>query len=514
MVKLCAAALPARLPQAQHRCTVPARWDALTIITYASLTMSTWQDVQKLPLLPLQHDQVASHLNRVQDAGLPHPTHPLSKLARTSASWTRHLNTLAERSSTGLVPWLIVLPLLASVLAHVYFHMFSTLHIYLALVWLGVPAATVSTLAAIASRSATKSASGRDRLKATVLLTLLCTVIRRTFTVNPRQAFSNDPYEQSQNQTFFIAVDMYNSEHLFPSFSQSLLTLAERLGKSNVFVSIYESNSKDSTKQHLLRLQSEFGLRGISNQIRMIDNSRREELDRIQRLAMVRNEALRPIHDGIDALNNQTFSKLIWLNDILFRPESVLELLSTNGGTFDQVCALDYLPLGFYDTWVMRDVEGDRPTPLWPYFKREKDVNSLRRGDTIPVNSCWNGMTIFDAKWFLPSNDSATGTPGVDDGPIRFRTHPECNVSECLLPSYDIHVRSKSRPLIFVNPRAVATYQYRDFLMYDRIMRSNIVTLWSRVWQDLISHSLFGFMVEIGRKKDECADTLRKGWKT
>jgi hypothetical protein len=282
--------------------------------------MSTWQDVQKLPLLPLQHDQVASHLNRVQDAGLPHPTHPLSKLARTSASWTRHLNTLAERSSTGLVPWLIVLPLLASVLAHVYFRMFSTLHIYLALVWLGVPAATVSTLAAIASRSATKSASGRDRLKATVLLTLLCTVIRRTFTVNPRQAFSNDPYEQSQNQTFFIAVDMYNSEHLFPSFSQSLLTLAERLGKSNVFVSIYESNSKDSTKQHLLRLQSEFGLRGISNQIRMIDNSRREELDRIQRLAMVRNEALRPIHDGIDALNNQTFSKLIWLNDILFRP--------------------------------------------------------------------------------------------------------------------------------------------------------------------------------------------------
>ncbi len=121
-------------------------------------------------------------------------------------------------------------------------------------------------------------------------------------------------------------------------------------------------------------------------------------------------------------------------------------------------------PIPFHSrSWVMRDVEGDRPTPLWPYFKREKDVNSLRRGDTIPVNSCWNGMTIFDAKWFLPSNDSATGTPGVDDGPIRFRTHPECNVSECLLPSYDIHVRSKSRPLIFVNPRAVASKCPRPF---------------------------------------------------
>lgn len=30
--------------------------------------------------------------------------------------------------------------------------------------------------------------------------------------------------------------------------------------------------------------------------------------------------------------------------------ESILELLSTNNGHFDQACALDYFPLGFYDT--------------------------------------------------------------------------------------------------------------------------------------------------------------------
>lgn len=196
----------------------------------------------------------------------------------------------------------------------------------------------------------------------------------------------------------------------------------------------------------------------------------------------------------------------------------------------------------------MRDIEGNRPTPLWPYFKREQDVATLRKGDPIPVNSCWNGVTVFDAKWFLPTSPedrNATATPGVDDGPIRFRTHPECNVSECLLPSYDIHVRSKQRPLIFVNPKAVASkcsgqlcfshdfafsradmtrvltllsliaaYQYNDYIMYDWIMRSNIVNLWSRVWQDVISHLLFGFFAELGRKKDECADALRSGWKT
>lgn len=110
-------------------------------------------------------------------------------------------------------------------------------------------------------------------------------------------------------------------------------------------------------------------------------------------------------------------------------------------------------------SWVMHDVEGNRPTPLWPYFKREEDIASLRRGDAIAVNSCWNGMTVFDAKWFLPTTrrNNDTARPGIDDGPIRFRTHPECNVSECRLTSYDIHIRSKQRPLIFVNPKAVAS---------------------------------------------------------
>lgn len=124
-------------------------------------------------------------------------------------------------------------------------------------------------------------------------------------------------------------------------------------------------------------------------------------------------------------------------------------------------------------------------------------------------------MTVFDTKWFLPtSGDGKNSTSaGVDDGPIRFRTHPLCLVSECLLTSYDIHVRSKQRPLIFVNPKAVATYQWRDYLMYDWIMRSSIVTIWSRFWQDLISHSLFPFLVEIGRKQDNCAEALRSGWK-
>uniref|UniRef100_V5EJG4 CAP59 (Required for capsule formation) n=2 Tax=Kalmanozyma brasiliensis (strain GHG001) TaxID=1365824 RepID=V5EJG4_KALBG len=392
--------------------------------------------------------------------------------------------------------------------------MFSTLHIFLAVVWIGLPVATTSTLAAVASRYLSKSNASRDNLKAALLTALLCTVAWRTFTVNHHHSLPDlDSYPRnSNNETVFIAVNLYNSEHLFPAFSDNLLQVVHHLGEENVFISIYESNSHDRTKQLLSQFERELHLRGIQNSIRMLDNNRRNDMDRIERLALIRNEALNPIQSGVHGLHGRTFSKLLWLNDIFFRPESVLELFSTNGGRFDQVCGLDYLPLGFYDTWVMRDVEGNRQTPLWPYFHLESDIARLRKGELIPVNACWNGMTIFDAKWFLPTSNS-TAQPGVDDGPIRFRTHPECLASECLLPSYDIHVRSKQRPQIFVNPRVVATYQWRDYLMYDWIMRSNIVNIWSRIWQDLISHSLFGFFVEIGRKKDDCAEALRRGWK-
>lgn len=467
----------------------------------------------------------------MQAEGAPYETHALaddhdllysslSKHHWSSAPWARRLGDLADPSSFGLVPTLVGLPLIVSVFAHLYFRMFSTLHIFLALVWIGLPVATISTLAAMASKhyhhNRTASGTRRDHLKAAVLVTLLCTVAWRTFTFSPYRTLSDFSQLPANNETVFIAVNLYNSESLFPAFSDSLLEVVNRLGEQNVYVSIYESNSQDRTKQLLSSLRDDLEARNVQNSIRMLDNNRRNDMDRIERLALIRNEALAPIQAGVHGLHGRTFTKLIWLNDIFFRPESVLELLTTNDGRFDQVCALDYLPLGFYDTWVMRDVQGYRPTPLWPYFKLEQDISSLRKGEVIPVNSCWNGMTIFDAKWFLPtSKDAKDPSPssGVDDGPIRFRTHPQCLASECMLPSYDIHVRSKQRPLIFVNPKAVATYQWCDYLMYDWIMRSNIVNLWSRIWQDLISHSLFGFVVEFGRKKDDCAEALRSGWK-
>ena len=280
------------------------------------------QQSQKLPLLPLQAETAPYDLHAITDVDDELLTSGIAvhKFAWKSAPWARRLSTLAERSSTGSFPWLVGLPLIISVFAHIYFRMFSTLHIFLAFVWVGLPAATFSAIAVVASRYNSKIATGRDYFKAAILLALLGTVAWRTCTTSPRRAPTSVTLMPHSNETVFIAVNLYNAEHLFPAFSDSLFELMHHLGEDNVYVSIYESNSKDRTKQHLSLLQRDLERRGVQNRIRMLDNSRREELDRIERLAIIRNEALSPIHDGIHGIHNRTFTKLIWLNDIFYRP--------------------------------------------------------------------------------------------------------------------------------------------------------------------------------------------------
>lgn len=278
------------------------------------------QHSQNVPLLPLQAGVSPYEAHCDVDDDLLYSASSLDKRAWYAGPWASRLGDLAKRSSNGLLPLLVGLPLLVSIIAHIYFQMFSTLHVFLALVWVGLPAATVSTIAAIASRFFSGGEAKRDHLKASVLLALLFTVTWRTFTVSPHRGFSEPGTVSTSNETIFIAVNLYNSEPLFPHFSDSLLHLAHLLGEQNVYVSIYESNSKDNTKQHLSILQHNLELRGIQNRIRMLDNSRRTEFERIERLALIRNEALSPIHDGIHGLHDRTFAKVLWLNDIFFRP--------------------------------------------------------------------------------------------------------------------------------------------------------------------------------------------------
>ncbi|CAO1623631.1 unnamed protein product [Jaminaea pallidilutea] len=344
------------------------------------------------------------------------------------------------------------------------------------------------------------------------------------------QLHSPSPAPQwRQPGTVYIAANLYNSAEVLPEFSNSLMDLTSMLGRDNVYVSIYESNSSDDTCKLLEGLRHRLDAAGINNSVRCDTTPGREQLyilqRRIEYLARVRNEALRGLDLFDQVSGSKRLSKVLWLNDIYFDPRDAIELLNTRQGQYDQTCALDMKPLGFYDTWVSRDVSRTRLRPLWPYFDRPDDIESLRRGEPILVDSCWNGMTAFDASWFstkaqhnlsLPDAGRQKAASWDAKYPIRFRAVPEgaCVVSECLLSSFDQHLllAPERRPNIFINPAVVVAYDRETFWWHQVWSKWWPVKVWSFLWQDIVSYRLFWWVGDWGRKPAWCAANFASGW--
>lgn len=141
----------------------------------------------------------------------------------------------------------------------------------------------------------------------------------------------------------FIAANLYDSAAILPQFSAALLDVVDKL-EGRVFVSLYESDSPDNgaTDALLKQLDAQLASRNISRNVRSggfhIPTTRHSGLSgnsnepresqrvgkgpntsgRIQFLASVRNEALRPLSDGSAdpmKLFGQPFRNVLWINE-------------------------------------------------------------------------------------------------------------------------------------------------------------------------------------------------------
>ena len=138
-------------------------------------------------------------------------------------------------------------------------------------------------------------------------------------------------------RSVYIASTQWNSGNLLQDhWIPSLLQIVKDLKAANieVFVSIYENGSWDSTKSTLDQLRQTLGNLGIANRITLDDKSHEyiialnesnsgwlrtaygTEMRRIPYLANVRNEALKPLHEMTVA--GERFDKLIFVNDVIF----------------------------------------------------------------------------------------------------------------------------------------------------------------------------------------------------
>ena len=264
--------------------------------------------------------------------------------------------------------------------------------------------------------------------------------------------FEDNPFDNSKNPNqkktmFYISAVIYNMEPIIQDWISEMKKLIDYLGKDRVIVSIVENgDSIDKTRKYLNYFENYLINNKVINIISTEKKVTKEGVDRIRFLAILRNKSLDFLYRIVDLDFNNT--KIIFFNDIIYRYEDILKLLFTNNGNYDTVCAMDYYE-SFYDTWASIGLDGKQFRRYFPYFYNKEQQDAYINGEVIRTFSCWNGVTVINAKAF------------EDRDKLFFRTGKKIRQSECTLLHADMYWMGYRK--IFVNTQIVVAYTYEYY---------------------------------------------------
>ena len=214
------------------------------------------------------------------------------------------------------------------------------------------------------------------------------------------------PISFSKNTTFYIASNVVNIQNIIQSYIIEMKKLINYLGERNVIISIVENgDSIDNTRTHLKEFQDYLNKKNIINKFvltKEIEDPRlkikfllKTPPSRIKYYSKLRNKCLEFLYE-IDTIDFEN-TIIIFFNDVIFRFEDIINLLSTNYEDFDAACGLDMIYNFFYDTWVTIDLDGNRLKPYFPFFSNKEAQDLLIYHKPIRIFSCWNGVIAFKA---------------------------------------------------------------------------------------------------------------------
>ncbi|KAH7015388.1 alpha-1,3-mannosyltransferase CMT1 [Ilyonectria destructans] len=215
--------------------------------------------------------------------------------------------------------------------------------------------------------------------------------------------------DEGSSIEYFFALDLRQCLTLLPTLLGSILEAMRFLGPRRCELSIVEGHSPDGTYDILTAMKRNIEELGASYffQPSAIDPSKG---DRIQKLAELRNLALRPLIDYADRVTDTTTA--LFLNDVAICTEDILELLFQRTALGAKMtCAMDWTYVGqdptFYDVWVARGINGDSffeipPDGNWNsawnlFWNAEETQARFYRNLPFQAFSCWNGAVTFAA---------------------------------------------------------------------------------------------------------------------
>jgi len=259
----------------------------------------------------------------------------------------------------------------------------------------------------------------------------------------------------SAHPSLYIAANFRDNAATVTTFSAELLKLAADVGPSNLFVTVYESGSADSTPRLLDDARRSLEAAGVATNITANGPLTRRGRQRIDFLADARNELLKPLRA---MAHERRFDRVVFVNDVLFEAGDVRKLLAVGA---DISCGTDFIPIGeahkiyrpavdekypiFYDSWVARTLDGLPLRAMPPYVAPESAAPLMRKvarlglsfpeytravnaielaivepqPEVVQLQCCWNGIVVVAAAPFYSGLTFRSNLPG------------ECGASEC-----------------------------------------------------------------------------------
>ena len=263
---------------------------------------------------------------------------------------------------------------------------------------------------------------------------------------NTNTNITNSSNLTNNKTVYYISSIVYNIEPIIKDWIDEMKKLIDYLGPENVIISIYENgDSTDKTRKYLNFFESYLINNKVTNVVNMEKIEEKEGVDRIRFLARLRNKSLDLLYQIADLDFSNT--KIIFFNDILFRFEDIIKLLATNNGNYDSVCAMDYYD-SFYDTWASIGLDGKQFRRYFPYMYNKEQQDAYINGEPIRTFSCWNGVTVINAK------------PFEDRNKLFFRTGRKIRQSECTLLHADMYFMGYRKVLVNTQVAVAYTYEY------------------------------------------------------
>ena len=169
----------------------------------------------------------------------------------------------------------------------------------------------------------------------------LCPTLTRPFGQNKYE----DAYEDlaRQNHLYYVGMVIHSADHFLVDQLAVIVQLAKRLGSSNIFVSMLDYDSSDSTETLTDLCEAVLTLLGVPFRIRRVPGMTEDPSAAYYPLeeAYTRNLVLEPLHELRERRGIQ-FHRVIWLKGFTC-PNDILETIKVSiVNDAAMVCGMDW----------------------------------------------------------------------------------------------------------------------------------------------------------------------------